>query len=258
MKKVTDATTESMKEAATEVVLIISLVRVIAETEENLPKGMIEIAEVVGSPCSVGGVEVVELQWLAIPASGACPMKVRAEVASLDPLSSSAADSLRIVAEFLGSHLAPMDRRALDGEGTQHQLVGAFRSLALIGHYLANFTRAISGFSPELVEEMINRRDDELSRTHQRIEILERQRSEADWDYRRAHDVIKRLKRMLTERRGSSSEAHPLQKSGSLLSKRPKSSGRDHYEEEASRRSEVFSFGRGSVAQKLSTELQIV
>ncbi|KAG1360704.1 hypothetical protein COCNU_09G001670 [Cocos nucifera] len=68
-------------------------------------------------------------------------------------LSSSATDSLKSIIEFLKSYLTPTDRWALDGEGTQHQMASAFRSLALVSHYLASFADASSEFSPlELVE----------------------------------------------------------------------------------------------------------
>ncbi|KAG1368385.1 hypothetical protein COCNU_14G008530 [Cocos nucifera] len=154
-------------------------------------------------------------------------------------------DNLRIAAEFLESRLYPIDRRALVGEDAQHLAANAFRSLALVGHYLANFA-GVAEFSPlELVEvkgdlekfkyyleqkkaanadlvkkidcseralskarEVIDRRDDELSRAHRRIEILERQKFEAERDCRRAHDDIKHLRRMLEERREQGPSPH--------------------------------------------------
>ena len=56
------------------------------------------------------------------------------EVSQLASSSPSAADSLRIAANFLEGHLSFADRRALDGEGAQRQMAGAFRSLALVSH----------------------------------------------------------------------------------------------------------------------------
>ncbi|KAG1363679.1 hypothetical protein COCNU_11G005060 [Cocos nucifera] len=107
-------------------------------------------------------------------------------------------------------------------------------------------------------QEMIDQQDDELSRTHQRIEILERQRSKANRDCRQAYDIIKRLKRMLVGKRGSLSKAHLPQKSDSRPSKRPRSSSKDHYKEEASRRPEVFSSRRGPITQEPSAKLQVI
>ncbi|EHA8586592.1 hypothetical protein COCNU_scaffold000558G000040 [Cocos nucifera] len=111
-------------------------------------------------------------------------------------------------------HLSPIDRRALDGEGAYHQMADAFRSLALVSHYLVNFA-GISSKSSSLklievkeelerfkyyleqektanadlikeincskkalfeAQEKIDHRYDKLSRAHQRIEVLERQR----------------------------------------------------------------------------------
>ena len=152
-RKVIAVVAESMLEVVMKVIPTISPMCTIVETKKDFPKGMIEAAEVAGLPYSVGGVEVIEPQGLAIPASIAYPTEIQAEMALPAPLSSSAASSFRIVVEFLRGHLAPVDRWVLDGKGTQHQMAGAFRFLALISPYLANFAWAIFGSSPlKLIE----------------------------------------------------------------------------------------------------------
>ena len=104
-------------------------------------------------PCPIGGIEVVESQGPEIPISSARSTEIWAEMVPPAPFSSSAMDRLKIAAELLRSHLNPADRWALDGEDAQHQMASAFRSLALVSYYLANFAKASSGFLPlELVE----------------------------------------------------------------------------------------------------------
>ncbi|EHA8590495.1 hypothetical protein COCNU_scaffold019491G000020 [Cocos nucifera] len=124
----------------------------------------------------------------------------------------TAIETLKTIAKFLRSHLSFEERQAL-GEGAQRQMMGALRSLTLIGYYLVNFAKITGASTLELAEvreeidrlryhleqekaananlikeidcsakmlsearEMIDRRNDKLERARRRIEVLERRR----------------------------------------------------------------------------------
>ncbi|EHA8587171.1 hypothetical protein COCNU_scaffold001517G000030 [Cocos nucifera] len=201
-----------------------------------------------------------------------------AEASQPNPPFPSTVETLRAIAEFLGGYLSPEERLALEREGARHQMVGAFRSLALVGYYLADFVGVSSGISSlefveakeidrlkyyleqdkatnvELVKEldcsekalfeareMIDHRDDELEWVHRRIEVLERQRPEAERDYRRAREDIDRLRRTLEGRRNSTPRACSPKDSDKRPNKRPRTSDGAHRGEESSWRDEGLS-----------------
>ncbi|EHA8587514.1 hypothetical protein COCNU_scaffold002508G000010 [Cocos nucifera] len=207
---VVDIAVDLVEEAATEMVPIIFSIQV-AEIAKNLLDEMIETAGMAELSGLVEAIEAVNLLGQEVLISNAQPAKVSLEISKLAP-SSLAVNSLRIAAEFLGGHLSPVDKRALDEEGAHYHMVGDLRSLALMGHYLVSFTGITSGVSSlELVkakeeidmlkyhleqekaatvdlikeidcskkavfevQEKIDRRDDEIDRSHWRIKVLER------------------------------------------------------------------------------------
>ncbi|KAG1364117.1 hypothetical protein COCNU_11G009440 [Cocos nucifera] len=241
MRKVIDAAVNSIMKAAVEIIPIISPIHAMVEMEEDHPEGTTKSMEKAGPLCSAKGIEVIELQGPEVSSFGIRPTKIRMEMASSVPFSSSVVDSLRIAAEFLGSHLAPED-----------------------SHTLANFVEATSGYSPlELVElkgeldkfkYYLEQEKAVNANLIKKIDCSEKALFEA----REAHDVTKCLKKMLAERRGTSSEAHFSLESDIRLSKWPRSSNGDYHEEEASQRLEVFLSRRGPTTQESSAELQTV
>ncbi|KAG1364547.1 hypothetical protein COCNU_11G013740 [Cocos nucifera] len=192
---------------------------------------------------AVGTVEPYRVEVLSLDIFS---MRIQEEVPQTSSVPSSFfnINNLRVTTDFLRRHLPLVDRLTLEGEDVQHQVSRIFNSLALLSHYLTSFIGAAFGFSPlELVEakneleklkyylekekaanadlikeidcsekvlfkaqEVIDRKNDELSRACRRIEVLEKQRLEADRECHRAYEIIRCLKRTLAERGGSSSE----------------------------------------------------
>ncbi|KAG1362579.1 putative LRR receptor-like serine/threonine-protein kinase [Cocos nucifera] len=240
----------SVMEVAMGVALSISLEEILMKESligdasiEGLLVGMVEVARMVKvaemiRPSELAKIiEVIDLPEQAIPDSSLSLVGTQAESSQPVPSSPSAVETLKTMVEFLEGHLSFEERRALDGEGAQCQMAGAFRFLALIGHYLVNFTRITFGASAlelakareeidrlrylleqekaanaKLVKKVdyfekalreardtINRRDNEIRRAHARNEDLKRRRSKAERNCHRAHDDIKHLRRMLRE-----------------------------------------------------------
>ncbi|KAG1331125.1 hypothetical protein COCNU_02G010930 [Cocos nucifera] len=80
-------------------------------------------------------------------------VEVQVKIPQVTSPLSTAAETLRTIVEFLWSHFSFEERQALEGEGTQHQMKSALRSLALLGHYLVSFAEITPRASAlELVE----------------------------------------------------------------------------------------------------------
>ncbi|EHA8590159.1 hypothetical protein COCNU_scaffold015703G000010 [Cocos nucifera] len=76
---------------------------------EDLPDGTIKTTKMVGPPCPIKGIEVVESQGPEVLVSYAHSIEIQVKVVPSADLSSSDADSLKIAIEFLRSCLAPAD-----------------------------------------------------------------------------------------------------------------------------------------------------
>ncbi|KAG1365078.1 putative paramyosin-like [Cocos nucifera] len=175
MEKNAEMVIEVTVETSMEVIPIFSPTRIVLEMEANLPKeseaGAIKAS---GSFNSIDVVGAVELQRAKIPYSNVFPMRIQEEApqTSSVPSSSPTTNNLRVVVDFLRRHVPLVDRLTLEGKNVQHQEKAAN----------TNLIKEID-YSEKVIfkaQEVIDRKDDELSRACHRIKILEKQRLSAD------------------------------------------------------------------------------